>query len=74
MLKVMRARQESVAINNIKNNSMLSAGSIMANRAYEETKDRSYSSPIYNYDCDNDESGGKDDNIWSYRGEQRHQC
>ena len=46
----------------------------MVNRAYEETMDRSYSSPIHNYDCDDDESGGKDDKIWSYRGEFRHQC
>ena len=43
----------------------------MVNRAYEETIDRSYSSPIHNYDCDDDESGGKDDKIWSYRGERR---
>jgi hypothetical protein len=33
----------------------------MVDRAYEENMDRSYSSPIHNYDCDNDESGGKDD-------------
>jgi hypothetical protein len=71
MLKELRARQESVAINNIKNNSTLSAGRIRANRAYEETTDRSYSSPIHNYDWDDDESGGKDDKIWSYRGERR---
>jgi hypothetical protein len=43
----------------------------MVNRAYEETMDRSYSSPIHNYDCDDDESGGKDDKILSYRGERR---
>jgi hypothetical protein len=43
----------------------------MVNRAYEETIDRSYSSPIHNYDCDDDESGSKDDKIWSYRGERR---
>jgi hypothetical protein len=45
MLKEMRARQESVAVNNIHNNSTLSAGRIRANGAYEETKDRSYSHP-----------------------------
>jgi hypothetical protein len=48
MLKEMWARQESVAVNNIHNNSMLSAGRIRANRAYEETMDRSYLSPIHN--------------------------